>query len=81
MILFHYIHRDEGNWKDHLEVVLENPDNLTLDVIEARIKRLLVDGVFLSPTESDCLARTMLIQAIGTNLIASKSAILGQASL
>ncbi|MFZ5883988.1 MAG: hypothetical protein ACOYYI_09440 [Chloroflexota bacterium] len=48
-ILFHYIHRDEGNSKDFLEVVLENPDNLSLDAIEARIKRLLVDGVFFVP--------------------------------
>ncbi|MEP0805856.1 MAG: hypothetical protein HRF47_10215 [Chloroflexota bacterium] len=48
-ILFHYIHRDEGNSKDFLTVVLENPDNLPLDAIEARIKRLLVDGVFFVP--------------------------------
>ena len=33
-ILFHYIHRDEGNWKDHLEAAIDNPNNLPLDEIE-----------------------------------------------
>lgn len=45
-ILFHYLHRDEGNWKDHLEAVVDNPNNLPLDEIESRIKRALIDGEY-----------------------------------
>lgn len=43
-ILFHYLHRDEGNWKDHLKAVVDNPNNLPLDEIESRIKSALIDG-------------------------------------
>src|SRR5260221_10785134 len=43
-ILFHYLHRDEGNWKDHLNAVIDNPNNLPLEEIESRIKSALIDG-------------------------------------
>jgi len=45
-ILFHYLHRDEGNWKDHLKAVIDNPNNLPLDEIESRIKSALIDGEY-----------------------------------
>lgn len=45
-ILFHYLHRDEGNWKDHLKAVVDNPNNLPLDEIESRIKSALIDGEY-----------------------------------
>ena len=45
-ILFHYLHRDEGNWKDHLEAAIDNPNNLPLNEIESRIKSALIDGEY-----------------------------------
>lgn len=45
-ILFHYLHRDEGNWKDHLNAVIDNPNNLPLEEIEVRIKSALIDGSY-----------------------------------
>ncbi len=45
-ILFHYLHRDEGNWKDHLNAVIDNPNNLPLEEIENRIKSALIDGSY-----------------------------------
>lgn len=45
-ILFSYMHRDEGNYKDHLEAVIENPNNIPLNEIEKRIKDTLIDGEF-----------------------------------
>lgn len=45
-ILFHYLHRDEGNWKDHLNAVIDNPNNLPLEEIEGRIKSALIDGSY-----------------------------------
>lgn len=50
-ILFHYLHRDEGNWKDHLEAVVDNPNNLPLDEIESRIKSALIDGEYFYPRD------------------------------
>lgn len=43
-ILFHYLHRDEGNWKDHFNAVIDNPNSLSLEEIESRIKCALIDG-------------------------------------
>ena len=40
------MHRDEGNYKDHLEAVIENPNNIPLNEIEKRIKDALIDGEF-----------------------------------
>jgi len=48
-ILFHYLHRDEGNWKDHLNAVINNPNNLPLDEIECSVKSNLIDGEFFIP--------------------------------
>lgn len=48
-IIFHYLHRDEGNLKDHLYAVMDNPNNLPLDEIEKRIKGALIDGVWFTP--------------------------------
>lgn len=48
-ILFYYLHRDEGNWKDHLKAVIDNPNNLPLAEIERSVKSNLIDGEFFIP--------------------------------
>lgn len=48
-ILFYYMHRDEANYKDHLEAVIDNPNDLPLDEIERQIKACLIDREFLTP--------------------------------
>ncbi len=46
-IRLYFLHRDQGNWKDYLDVVLSNPENLTLEVIEREVRKRLIDGDYL----------------------------------
>jgi hypothetical protein len=45
-ILFHYTHRDDGNWTDRLTAVIDNPNDLPSAEIEQRIRKSLIDGEF-----------------------------------
>lgn len=51
-ILFHYLHRDEGNWKDYLDAVIDNPEGLPLDIIETRIQESLISMAFFEPRKA-----------------------------
>ncbi len=46
-IRLYYLHRDQGNWKDYLDVVLSNPENLPLEVIEREVRKCLIDGDYM----------------------------------
>jgi hypothetical protein len=48
-LILHYLHRDEGNWKDHLEACIQNPAGCTAEQAEAMIRECLIDGEFFYP--------------------------------
>ena len=41
-----YLYRDASNYKQHGEVILSNETQLTVEVIDTRIRSLLSDGLF-----------------------------------
>jgi hypothetical protein len=43
-IRLHYLHRDAGNWKDYLDAVLSNPNDLSLEEAEREVRKRLIDG-------------------------------------
>lgn len=45
-IKFSYLYRDAGNYKNYGEVVLANPDDLSLGEIETLIRSKLIDGLW-----------------------------------
>lgn len=47
-IKFSYLYRDAGNYKQYGSVVLDNPDNLSLEEIEKQIRANLIDGGVLN---------------------------------
>ena len=48
-LILHYLHRDEGNWKDHLEACIQNPAGCTAQQAEGMIRECLIDGEFFYP--------------------------------
>jgi hypothetical protein len=48
-LILHYLHRDEGNWKDHFEVCIQNPAGYTAEQAEQMIRECLIDGEFFYP--------------------------------
>jgi len=46
---FNYLYRDAGNYKQYGSVILDNPDNLSLEEIERQIRANLIDGEFFIP--------------------------------
>ena len=48
-LILHYLHRDEGNWKDHFEACIQNPTGYTAEQAEGMIRECLIDGEFFYP--------------------------------
>lgn len=48
-LILHYIHRDEGNWKERFEICILNPANYTAKQAEQMIRELLIDREFFFP--------------------------------
>ena len=48
-ICLHYLHRDEGNWKDFLNAVLSNPEDLPMDEIERNVRERLIHREYFYP--------------------------------
>ena len=48
-LILHYLHRDEGNWKDRFEVCIQNPAGYTAKQAEGMIRECLIDGEFFYP--------------------------------
>lgn len=43
-IRFHYLYRDYSNYKNHNTIVFANPNNLSLEIIDKKIRARLIDG-------------------------------------
>ena len=52
-ISFHYLHRDEGNYKIFGKVVLKNSDGLAPQDAEKIRRKKLIDHEFFYPSEND----------------------------
>ena len=48
-LILHYLHRDEGNWKDRFEVCILNPAGYTAEQAEQMIRECLIDREFFYP--------------------------------
>jgi hypothetical protein len=48
-LILHYLHRDEGNWKDRFEACIQNPAGCTAEQAEGMIRECLIDGEFFYP--------------------------------
>ncbi len=50
-LILHYLHRDEGNWKDRFEVCIQNPAGYTAEQAERMIRECLIDREFFYPEQ------------------------------
>lgn len=50
-VMFSYMYRDAGNFKQYGELVFANPERLPIAIAEETIGRVLIDGQFFEPTE------------------------------
>ncbi len=48
-LILHYLHRDEGNWKDYFEACIQNPAGYPAEQAEQMIRECLIDGEFFYP--------------------------------
>ena len=48
-LILHYIHRDEGNWKDRFEACIQNPAGYPAEQAEQMIRECLIDREFFYP--------------------------------
>jgi hypothetical protein len=48
-LILHYLHRDEGNWKDRFEACIQNPAGCTAEQAEGMLRDCLIDGEFFYP--------------------------------
>jgi hypothetical protein len=48
-IRFNYLYRDAGNYKVWGSEILSNPDSISLNEVEERIREYLIDGEFFNP--------------------------------
>ena len=48
-LMIHYLHRDQGNFKDHLEVCIRNPAGYPANEAEQMLRRLLINREYLYP--------------------------------
>ena len=48
-LILHYLHRDEGNWKDRFEACIQNPADYTAEQAEQMIRECLINGEFFYP--------------------------------
>jgi hypothetical protein len=51
VIRFNYLHRDSGNWKKFGSKLFANPDQLTLEEIEQKIRKNLIDQEYFYPDQ------------------------------
>lgn len=51
VILFNYLHRDSGNWKKFGRKLFSNPDRLTIEEIEQKIRQKLIDQQYFYPNQ------------------------------
>ncbi len=51
-LILHYIHRDEGNWKERFEICILNPADYTAKQAEQMICELLIDREFFFPEKA-----------------------------
>ena len=51
VIRFNYLHRDSGNWKKFGSKKFSNPDQLTIEEIEQRIRQNLIDQEYFYPDQ------------------------------
>ncbi len=50
-VMFSFVYRDAGNFKQYGVVVFANPDQLPLLSADVAIRRVLIDGQFFVPSE------------------------------
>jgi hypothetical protein len=48
-LILHYLHRDEGNWKDRFEACIQSHAGCTAEQAEGMIRECLIDGEFFYP--------------------------------
>jgi hypothetical protein len=48
-LILHYLHRDEGNWKDRFEVCIPNPADYSAEQAKQMIRECLIDREFFYP--------------------------------
>lgn len=51
IICFNYLYRDSGNWKKFGSKLFSNPDKLTIEEIEQKIRKNLIDQEFFYPDQ------------------------------
>jgi hypothetical protein len=51
VIRFHYLHRESGNWKKFGSKKFSNPEQLTLEEIEKKIRENLIDQEYFYPDQ------------------------------
>lgn len=51
IIQFNYLHRDSGNWKKFGSKLFVNPEQLTLEEIEQKIRANLIDQEYFYPDQ------------------------------
>jgi len=52
VIRFNYLHRDSGNWKKFGYKLFSNPEQLTIEEIEQRIRQNLIDREYFYPEQA-----------------------------
>jgi len=48
-LILHYLHRDEGNWKDRFEACIQNPAGCTAEQAEQMLRECLIEREFFYP--------------------------------
>ncbi len=51
VIRFNYLHRNSGNWKKFGSKLFANPDQLTLEEIQQKIRENLIDQEYFYPDQ------------------------------
>ena len=51
VIRFNYLHRDSGNWKKFGSKLFSNPEQLTIEDVEQRIRQNLIDREYFYPEQ------------------------------
>jgi len=51
VIRFNYMHRDSGNWKKFGSKKFSNPEQLTFEEIEQKIRENLIDQAYFYPNQ------------------------------
>jgi len=51
VIRFNYLHRNSGNWKKFGSKLFSNPEQLTIEEIEQKIRQNLIDQAYFYPDQ------------------------------